>query len=92
MNEAKLHTQISNSVKQKEPRIQNLAQEYNKLVTKMQKLIKQKKAPRNVVAPESSPTDRIFTLNVDDSIWQDVGLTNKYDHQKPLLWLADKGV
>ncbi|KAF9060549.1 hypothetical protein BDP27DRAFT_1181967, partial [Rhodocollybia butyracea] len=43
------HTQ--DSVKRRDPAIANLAHQYNKLFADMQRLIQQKKAPRNSVAP-----------------------------------------
>ncbi|KAL0567595.1 hypothetical protein V5O48_014395 [Marasmius crinis-equi] len=85
----KIHSQISQSLKRREPGIQSLARDYNSLVVKMEDLIRRNRAPANAVLPERIPIDRLFTLDVDDSIWQDVGLTDKYDNTRPPGWLAD---
>ncbi|KAL0569924.1 hypothetical protein V5O48_012042 [Marasmius crinis-equi] len=92
LNDQKLHSQISQSLKRREPGIQALARDYNSLVTTMEDLRKQNRAPANAVIPEKIPMDRLFTLDVDDSIWQDVGLTDKYDNSQPPAWLADDSV
>ncbi|KAL0566484.1 hypothetical protein V5O48_015526 [Marasmius crinis-equi] len=92
LNDQKVHSQISQSLKRREPGIQSLARDYNLLVAKMQDLIKRKRAPCNAMAPEKIPMDRLFMLDVDNGIWQDVGLTDKYDNHQPPAWLANDSV
>ncbi|KAL0574854.1 hypothetical protein V5O48_007108 [Marasmius crinis-equi] len=92
INEQKIHAQITQSVKRKDPSIQKLARDYNKLVSKMQKTINDHRAPRNAVAPRPIPLDKLFTLDVDDDIWQDVGLTDEWDSGAPPPWLGNEGV
>ncbi|KAL0566251.1 hypothetical protein V5O48_015767 [Marasmius crinis-equi] len=45
--------------------------------------------PHNTVAPVPVPMDKLFFLDVDDEIWQDVGLTDEWDLDKLPPWLAD---
>ncbi|KAL0564634.1 hypothetical protein V5O48_017411 [Marasmius crinis-equi] len=88
----KIHFQISASLKRREPGIQTLARDYNSLITKMEDLKKRNRAPANAVLPEKIPMDQLFTLDVDDSIWQDIGLSDMYDNSRPPAWLADDAV
>ncbi|THU94400.1 hypothetical protein K435DRAFT_820010 [Dendrothele bispora CBS 962.96] len=86
----KEHT--ADSVKRRDPDIQQLAQKYNKLVQEMRDLVMTKKAPRNAVVPEFIDTKKIFNVDVDDTIWQDTGLNGEDDGQAPPAWLADEKV
>ena len=36
--------------------------------------------------------DKLFSLDVDDDIWQDIGLTETDDSTDPPLWLSDENV
>ncbi|KAL0571760.1 hypothetical protein V5O48_010204 [Marasmius crinis-equi] len=72
----KIHTQIARLVKRKDPGIQKLAQSYNKKVVKMEKLVTLRQAPRNTVPLKRIPMEQHFSLDIDDEIWQDVGLTD----------------
>ena len=59
----------------------------------LQKLIKAKKAPRGAVAPVVIEADSLYQLDVDDDIWQDIGLSDEYDgnHTVP-EWLGNDSV
>ncbi|KAL0569795.1 hypothetical protein V5O48_012163 [Marasmius crinis-equi] len=92
LNDQKIHSQIPHSLKRQEPSIQTLARDYNSLVTKMEDLVRCRQAPTNAVVPEKIPMDQLFTLDVNSTIWQDVGLTDKYDKTEPPAWLADDSV
>ncbi|THU86821.1 hypothetical protein K435DRAFT_682930 [Dendrothele bispora CBS 962.96] len=92
-NDQRLDDHTNNSVKRRDPGIQQLAQKYNKLVGEMRDLIITRKAPRNAVAPDTIDTKNLFSLDVDDAIWQDIGLT--YDEgpsDEPPPWLADENI
>ncbi|KAK7459491.1 hypothetical protein VKT23_009474 [Stygiomarasmius scandens] len=90
-SDQRLKDHTSDSVKRREPGIQQLAFKYNKLVKEMRDLITVKKAPRNAIAPECIDTKNLFDLDVDDVIWQDIGLTDDDDsHGLPPPWLADE--
>ncbi|KAJ3817212.1 hypothetical protein F5880DRAFT_1618497 [Lentinula raphanica] len=48
--------------------------------------------PHNVTSPKLIPMKDLFNLDVDDNIWQDVGLDETSDGQNPPLWLCDENV
>ncbi|KAL0569797.1 hypothetical protein V5O48_012165 [Marasmius crinis-equi] len=88
-NEAKLHSQIAHSMKRKDPSIQKVVRSYNTLVKKLREMIERKKCPRNATAPREIPMDKLFALDMDDKIWEDVGLTDEWDRPDLPPWLAD---
>jgi hypothetical protein len=57
----------------------------------MKALIQQKKAPTGATLPIEIPREGLFKLDVDDDIWQDVGLDDG-DHDLAPLWLRDENV
>ncbi|KAI5983957.1 hypothetical protein EDD15DRAFT_2390612 [Pisolithus albus] len=69
----------------------SLASSYNNLCLQMIGLIHKGKAPRGSIAPLLIPRDSLFKLDVDDDIWQDVGLGDDSDGLLP-PWLADERV
>ncbi|KAI6153024.1 hypothetical protein BKA82DRAFT_4349407 [Pisolithus tinctorius] len=79
------------SVKQQEPGIAKLASSYNNLCLQIVGLIHKGKAPQGSIAPLLIPRDSLFKLDVDDDIWQDVGLGDDSDGLLP-PWLADEKV
>lgn len=91
--EKKLHAHTASAVKQREPGIQALQSQYNKLCDELAKLIRIGKAiPRGAVAPERMESKDLWTLDVGDAIWQDIGLDDGSDDTKPPRWLADDSV
>ncbi|KAJ7744004.1 hypothetical protein B0H14DRAFT_3097169 [Mycena olivaceomarginata] len=72
------------NVKRREKGIQNLAFEYNKQCAKVAQLIRDKNAPRGMLAPRPIPDGELWKLDVDDEIWE--------DQTTPPLWLCDDGV
>ncbi|KAK7435966.1 hypothetical protein VKT23_019373 [Stygiomarasmius scandens] len=91
-SDKRLKDHTSESVKRREPGIQQLAYKYNKLVKEMRDLITIKKAPRNAVPPEYIDPKNLFNLDVDDVIWQDIGLIDDENSSVPPPWLADENV
>ena len=89
--EQKLLDHTEASVKRREPGIQKLATSYNNLCMQMVALINQRKAPQGSVAPLPISRDELFKLDVDDDIWQDIGL-NDESNGLPPAWLADEKV
>ena len=79
------------SVKHHEPTIVKAANTYNDLCCQLAGLIASGQAPPGSVAPQPIQRDGLFKLDVDDDIWQDVGLDDQYDGGIP-LWLGDEGV
>ncbi|KAF7338870.1 hypothetical protein MSAN_02210100 [Mycena sanguinolenta] len=92
--DAKLHAHTESAVKRREPTISKLATEYNKLCKQIDTLIRAKKAPRKAIAPLPIPREGLWQLNVDNAIFQDVGLDDHDDdyHDHPPLWLCDEKV
>lgn len=80
------------SLKRREPTILRLAKDYNDLCRQMNSLIHQHKAPVGAVPPQEIIRDGLFKLDIDDGIWQDVGLDDGNDLVQPPLWLSDEGV
>jgi len=89
--EQKVHTHTESSVKRRDPSIQQLAQSYNELCTKITKYIEDGRAPHDAICPKKIESSGLFTLNVDDAIWQDVGLNDDASEEPP-LWLCDANV
>jgi hypothetical protein len=77
------------AIKRREPTISNTVKEYNKLCADIASLIRSKKAPAGAVAPSPIPAKDIFQLDVDDAIWQDMGLD---EDTAPAAWLVDDKV
>jgi hypothetical protein len=94
LTEQKLYSHTESAVKRREKGIQNLALEYNKQCAKVAQLIRDKNAPRGAFAPRSIPDGQLWKLDVDDEIWEDVGLDDDETEQQttPPLWLCDDGV
>ncbi|KDR80500.1 hypothetical protein GALMADRAFT_62166 [Galerina marginata CBS 339.88] len=93
MNHAKLQKHSEQSFKKKEPGIQTLARNYNKLCSELIKLISSNRAPRGAVAPLQIQLDGLFKLDVDDDIWQDIGLTDNNDNPLEIpAWLGNDDV
>ncbi|KAJ3817139.1 hypothetical protein F5880DRAFT_1493393, partial [Lentinula raphanica] len=91
-SECRLQAHTADAVKRRDRGIESLARTYNKLCMKILNLIQGRNAPRHAVAPWSIPIKELFTLDVDDFIWDDVGLdenTNVFDVPP---WLEDNQV
>ncbi|KAJ3712522.1 hypothetical protein C8R42DRAFT_594593 [Lentinula raphanica] len=91
-NDRKVRTHTEDAVKQRDPGIQALARRYNALCNQMKDLLNARKAPRNAIAPQPIPVKELFNLDVDDAIWQDVGLDDAGDCENPPAWLMDEDV
>lgn len=87
----KLHGHTEASVKCREPGIQKLAANYNNLCVQMAALICQGKAPHGSIAPLPISKDELFKLDVDDDVWQNVGLEDSINGLSP-AWLAEERV
>ncbi|KAG6912549.1 hypothetical protein DXG01_013887, partial [Tephrocybe rancida] len=68
-----------------------LALNYNRLRDEMEALIKARKAPPRAICPEKIETKGLFALDVDDTIWQDIGL-DEGSNEAPPPWLANESV
>ncbi|KAF8191905.1 hypothetical protein K438DRAFT_1919325 [Mycena galopus ATCC 62051] len=94
LNDAKLHAHTESAIKRREPTITKIASEYNKLCGDIAKLIRARKAPIGARAPLIIPPGGLWQLDVDDAIFEDVGLDDHDDdyNDEPPLWLCDEKV
>ncbi|EDR14713.1 uncharacterized protein LACBIDRAFT_305654 [Laccaria bicolor S238N-H82] len=90
----KLQEHSESQIKRKEPGIQKLAKKYNNLCSELEKMIKAKQSPRGARAPHKIATEGLFKLDVDDDIWQDVGLddTDLSSENAIPQWLGNEDV
>jgi hypothetical protein len=58
----------------------------------MLQLIKDGKAPHGACCPSKIEAKALFALDVDDEIWQDVGLDDDVPGTEPPPWLANNDV
>ncbi|KAH8113030.1 hypothetical protein DFH11DRAFT_1511011 [Phellopilus nigrolimitatus] len=82
---------IETQVKRRDPGIVQLAKKYNSLCDSLRKLAREGKAPRDAKCPEPLTIKGLFGMDVDDAIWQDVGLYDDDDGDIP-RWLGDENV
>ncbi|KAF7337379.1 hypothetical protein MSAN_02264000 [Mycena sanguinolenta] len=82
-SDQKLRAHTEAAVKRRQPKISNLVREYNKLCDAMGHEIRTRKAPRGAIAPDRIDPKKVYALDVDDSIWQDVGLEDDDDRAEP---------
>ncbi|KII83000.1 hypothetical protein PLICRDRAFT_76994, partial [Plicaturopsis crispa FD-325 SS-3] len=93
VNEKNLRTHAESSVKRREPGILALARAYNKLCDELVSLIKRRKGLPGAVAPARIQREGLFKLDVDDDIWQDIGLDDDENGNGEIpLWLGDDNV
>ena len=83
-----MHTEAS--IKRRDPSIQSLAHKYNKLVDEIIRAIDKDK--KRVLPPLHINLNNLFGLDVDDDIWQDVGLTESDEVTEPPAWLCNEEV
>jgi len=90
----KLRKHSEQQLKRKEPGIQQLARKYNLLCEDLETLIEKGTAPRGAVSPHIIEREGLFKLDVDDDIWQDVGLYEDDDDSVESIpgWLGNDDV
>ena len=88
----RLNTHIQSHTKDKEPATLNLVRQYNNICQEMNQLIKDNKAPKGALSPRLMDREGLFSLDVDDEIWQDIGLSNEefeLAEEEQSGWLVD---
>ncbi|KAF7295824.1 hypothetical protein HMN09_01125500 [Mycena chlorophos] len=60
----------------RDPGIKKLVKLFNKEVTTIKKLIRERKAPTGAIVPEPLNESSVFKLDIDDAIWSEVGLVD----------------
>lgn len=88
--ELNLRSHTDASIKRREPTILKIVSTYNTLCGQLHALIRQRKAPAGAIPPQLISHDGIFQLDVDDEIWQDIGLED--GTADPPRWLSDQNV
>ncbi|KAJ7820153.1 hypothetical protein B0H14DRAFT_2834347 [Mycena olivaceomarginata] len=88
-SEHKLRSHTEAAVKRRQPKINNLVREYNKICDAIGVEIREHRAPARTIPPERIDMRTLYALDVDDAIWQDVGLEDDEDRGVPPLWLSD---
>jgi len=88
----KLCAHAETQIKRKEPGIQQLRKKYNDLCQELVTLIQQGLAPQRAVAPLRIEKEGLFKLDVDDEIWQDIGLDDVEFEGVIPGWLGDNDV
>ena len=59
----------------------------------LNKIIQKNAAPRGAISPLPIALDGLFKLDIDDDIWQDIGLTSETDDMTEIpAWLGNNGV
>ncbi|KAJ7021923.1 hypothetical protein C8F04DRAFT_972110 [Mycena alexandri] len=99
-NDKKLGAHTQSAIKKREPTIARLYGEYNKACDELARLIRSKRAPKSAVPPQRIDPKTVWQLEVDDAIWQDVGLDDNIDdgndgdewETEPPLWLKSEAV
>ncbi|OJA11301.1 hypothetical protein AZE42_09658 [Rhizopogon vesiculosus] len=88
VNELNLRSHTETSIKRREPTILKIVSTYNTLCDQLHALIRQRKAPTGAIPPQHISRNGIFQLDVDDDVWQDIGLED--DIADPPQWLSDE--
>ncbi|KAG6914848.1 hypothetical protein DXG01_014961 [Tephrocybe rancida] len=91
INDHKVDTHTASSVKQCEPAITKVARSLNVLCNTMEDLFKRGNTPPGATCLKKLDIKGIFALNVDDTIWEDLGL-DKWSLTPLPPWLSDEGV
>ncbi|KAG6914013.1 hypothetical protein DXG01_002922 [Tephrocybe rancida] len=91
VNDQKVDAHTAASVKSRKPAISKLACSYNALCDTMQQLFNKGKAPCGAICPKQLELKGIFDLDVNDTIWEDIGLEEGTPAALP-LWLADENM
>ncbi|KII82981.1 hypothetical protein PLICRDRAFT_84208, partial [Plicaturopsis crispa FD-325 SS-3] len=93
MNEKNLRSHTKERIKTREPGIVSLAKSYNILCEQLASLIARGQGLPGAVAPTPIARDGLFKLDVDDDIWQDIGLDEEDSTATEIPgWLGDDNV
>lgn len=79
-------------MKRREPSILNVVKTYNEICAQMRSLLQRGQAPAGATVPMDIVRDGVFALDVDDNIWQDIGLNDEDDGQPVPSWLGDEAI
>ncbi|KAF9235687.1 hypothetical protein BU15DRAFT_89478 [Melanogaster broomeanus] len=93
-NENKLQDNVRAAIRRRKPTILKLVSNYSTLCKQLHTLIDVGTAPPGAIVPPCISREGIFQLDIDDDLWQDIGLDDATDDATtdPPLWLADECV
>ncbi|EIW73772.1 hypothetical protein CONPUDRAFT_68424, partial [Coniophora puteana RWD-64-598 SS2] len=89
-NEERLQEHTTDSLKRREPTITQLVTRYNNLVVQLAGIKRTTPKLSSVVLPLKIDCDGIFALDVDDNIWDDVGLDESSTNAA--RWMSDSNI
>ncbi|KAH6901151.1 hypothetical protein BKA70DRAFT_1437036 [Coprinopsis sp. MPI-PUGE-AT-0042] len=91
-DERKLHGHLQSQINRHQTGILSTLSRYNSLCNEMAKLVQAGKAPKGAIPPVPLARENLFSLDVDDPIWDDVGLHDEEDDADVPLWLSNEEV
>jgi hypothetical protein len=86
--ERKLVDHAEGAMNKRTATISDTVRSYNARCKEMKELILKKKAPLNAVAPQPLDPKTLYSLDIDDALWQDSGLEEGEGSHVP-SWLGD---
>ncbi|KII82995.1 hypothetical protein PLICRDRAFT_119974 [Plicaturopsis crispa FD-325 SS-3] len=93
VNEKNLRSHTKERIRTREPGILSLAKSYNALCDQLVSLIRRGRALPGAIAPTPIAREGLFKLDVDDDIWQDIGLDEEDSTLTEILgWLGDENI
>ncbi|KAH6886114.1 hypothetical protein BKA70DRAFT_1377276 [Coprinopsis sp. MPI-PUGE-AT-0042] len=91
-DERKLHGHLQSQINRHQTGIISTLSRYNSLCNEMTKLVQTGKAPKGAIPPLPLARETLFSLDVDNPIWDDTGLDDAEDRPDAPLWLSNKEV
>ncbi|KAH6869852.1 hypothetical protein BKA70DRAFT_1490269 [Coprinopsis sp. MPI-PUGE-AT-0042] len=91
-DERKLHGHLQSQINRHQSGITSTLARYNTLCSDMEKLVRAGKAPKGATAPIPLARESLFSLDVDDPIWDDTGLDDAEGQLDEALWLCNEEV
>ena len=86
----KLHAHTQLAINRREPAIMSLVAKYNSFCDKLEYHVTHGRAPQGVISPFKISRERLWSLDVDDEIWQDVGLEDAEETCAIPNWLGNE--
>ena len=83
------HAQLKQGLNRRKGGHERLVKSYDKLRQEMQDLIASGNAPAGATVPNQLPSERLWDLDVDDTLWTDLARDEQYQDDAP-RWLYDE--
>ena len=85
----KAHAQTADAIKRCSPGIKKLARRYNEICVHLGDMKRRSAVHSKKQIPKVLDIDRLFNIDLDESVWEDAGL-DLDDGDMPPAWLADE--